>query len=75
MLKLSLFWLFTLSYLVISISAFGQKKNEINANSSQLATIHRDTILIKLKEYLTQIKLLIYCYYDGSIEKVFVDQK
>lgn len=57
-LKLSRFWLFTLSHLVISISAFGQKKNEINANSCQLATIHRDTILIKLKEYPAQIKIL-----------------
>jgi outer membrane protein len=52
------FCLFTLTTLFISLSALGQKKSANNSISCQIATIQRDTVLVRLKEYPAQVKIL-----------------
>ncbi len=42
----------------IAISSFSQKKQEPKSTSCQIATIQRDSVLVKLKEYPTQVKML-----------------
>jgi outer membrane protein len=41
-----------------SMIIFSQKKQESKPTSCQIATIQRDTVLVKLKEYPTQVKML-----------------
>ncbi len=45
-------------FLFFSFSLFSQKKSGISSFSCQTATIQRDTVLVKLKEYKTQVSLL-----------------
>ena len=45
-------------FLIFTGNTFSQKKQETKAITCQTATIQRDTILVKLKEYKTQVSLL-----------------
>ena len=38
--------------------AFSQKKTETKPTTCQIATIQRDSVLVKLKDYPTQVKML-----------------
>ncbi len=38
--------------------AFSQKKIETKSTTCQIATIQRDSVMVKLKEYPTQVKIL-----------------
>ena len=51
----------SLTFLVtslFSLPVFSQKKQETKPTSCQIATIQRDSVLVKLKEYPTQVKML-----------------
>lgn len=45
-------------FLFTASVAFSQKKQEPKATFCQIATIQRDSVLVKLKEYPTQVKML-----------------
>jgi outer membrane protein len=49
---------FVLLFLLFSFESFSQKKQETKTITCQTATIQRDSILVKLKEYKTQVSLL-----------------
>jgi len=42
----------------LSFQVFSQKKQEIKPTTCQIATIQRDSVLVKLKDYPTQVKML-----------------
>jgi outer membrane protein len=45
-------------FFVISTNAFSQKKPETKSTTCQIATIQRDSVMVKLKEYPTQVRIL-----------------
>ncbi len=44
--------------LLVTEVSFSQKKQEPKPTTCQIATIQRDSVLVKLKEYPTQVKML-----------------
>lgn len=40
------------------LNSFSQKKQDVKPMTCQIATIQRDSVLVKLKEYPTQVKML-----------------
>jgi outer membrane protein len=48
----------TLIIILLSLKAFSQKKTETKPTTCQIATIQRDSVLVKLKDYPTQVKML-----------------
>jgi outer membrane protein len=45
-------------FFMLGFRAFSQKKQEPKPTICQIATIQRDSVLVKLKEYPTQVKML-----------------
>jgi outer membrane protein len=48
----------TVITLLASLNAIAQKKQESKPTTCQIATIERDSVMVKLKDYPTQVKML-----------------
>jgi outer membrane protein len=50
--------IFVLMFSVFSLQVLAQKKQETKSAICQIASVHRDSVLVNLKEYPVQVKIL-----------------